>query len=497
MADLKRKSVRGGMVTITSQGLRIIIQLAATVVLARLLSPDEYGVMTMVLAITAFAGLFCDLGLSSAAIQKKDLSLALQSNLFWINVGTGSFLTVLVAIGAPLVAWFYGNPELTHVTRALSVTFLIGSIGTQHGAMLVRNMQLARKELAYLVGVIVNPVIAITLALLGYSYWSLVWGLLGASLVTTTMLFILSPFRPGRPSLGSGMQETLGFGANVTAFDFINYFHRNLDNILIGRVWGAHTLGFYSRAYSLLMLPLVSLRSPIIAVAFPALSKLQEEPAAYRQYYLKITHMLALASMPLTAFLFVAAKPVILLALGPQWSAVVPIFSILALVGFVQPVITLWGIVVLSQGLGRRYLHLGIFNTLCSALGFLAGLKWGALGVAAGYAVVTYVTAYPILRWAYHGTPVSFRDFCSSTAQPFLASIAAALLCQMASQPLAALPPLLWAASVGTLFLVIYVIVIRLLPGGKADFTMLSNLLKPLVSKFGFLQRFASRISGS
>ena len=167
MADLKKKSVRGGMVTMVSQAASIGIQLTSTVVLARLLSPEDYGVIAMVMAVTSIAGLFRDLGLSSAAIQKKNLTRAQQSNLFWLNVVMGSLLTTIVAVGSPLVAWFYGKPELTAVTLALSASFLIGSIGTQHGAMLVRNMQFGRKAAATITGSVVSLVIAITLALNG------------------------------------------------------------------------------------------------------------------------------------------------------------------------------------------------------------------------------------------------------------------------------------------------------------------------------------------
>lgn len=132
------------MISFATQGASVIIGLASTIVLARLLSPDDYGVMAMVVAVTAFAGLFRDLGLSSAAIQKQTLTNAQQSNLFWINVALGSTLTVLLAACAPLVAWFYGKPEVLWVTVALSASFIISSFGTQSGALLVREIRSGR-----------------------------------------------------------------------------------------------------------------------------------------------------------------------------------------------------------------------------------------------------------------------------------------------------------------------------------------------------------------
>ena len=468
LADLKRKSVRGGAVTILSQGATIGIQLASTVVLARLLSPSDYGLIAMVASITAFAGLFRDLGLSWAAIQTKNLTRAQQSNLFWLNVSMGTMLTAIMAIASPLVAWFYGQPELLPVTLASSIGFLISSIGSQHSALLVRNMQLGRQAVAGISGALVSLGITICLAINDWAYWSLVWGGLAGMTTTTFLLVSLSPFRVGLPSRGTGMREMLNLGANVTAFDFVNYFHRNLDNLLIGKSCGTNALGLYNRAYSLLMFPINNIRGPINTVGFPALSRLQDRPQDFRHYYLQMVRLVALASMPFTAFLFVTAKPVIEIILGAQWTGAAPIFAILSTVGFVQPTITLWGIVVLSRGMGRRYLHLGIFNTICSALGFLAGLPWGPEGVATGYAVVTYLTAYPILRWAFHGTPLRISDFIEATFRPFIASAAAVVLCFMTSPAIKNLSPFLWICASGGIFVLSFLLLLRSLPGGRS-----------------------------
>lgn len=427
MADLKRKSVRGGAVTMVSQGVTIAIQLASTVILARLLSPEDYGVMAMVMAIVSFAGLFRDLGLSSAAIQKKDLTRAQQSNLFWLNVGMGTLLTMLVAAASPLVVWFYGKPELLGVTVALSFSFLIGSFGTQHGAMLVRNMQFGRKAIAGISGSIVTLAIAVILALQGFSYWSLVWGNLAGGLTTTTLLFMLSPFRPGWMARGTGVRDMLKFGANITAFDFVNYFHRNLDNILIGRFVGAGALGLYSRAYALLMLPINSIRGPINAVGFPALSQLQDRPEEFRKFSRKITGIIALLSMPLVAFLGVSSFWIIPLVLGPGWEESISIFSILAIAAFFQPVSSMRGQVMLSVNRADRYLRWGVANAVLTSLAFVIGLRWGVHGIAASYAIANTLILYPSVRYAFSGTPVRTRDFFLPLLRPAGASLGAVL----------------------------------------------------------------------
>ncbi len=370
VADLKRKSVRGGAVTMLAQACSIIVHLVSTLVLARLLSPDDYGVVAMVLAVTGFAGLFRDLGLSSAAIQKKDLTHAQQSNLFWLNIAMGVFLTLIVSAASPLVGLFYQKPELVSVTCAMSASFIIGAVGTQHGALLVRKMQFGRQAIANISGAIVTLLVAITFSLQGYSYWSLVWGSLAGAFVTTCLLYLLSPFSPGRPSKGSGIRGMLQFGANITGFEFVNYFHRNLDNILIGRFWGPDALGLYTEAYRLLMLPISAIRAPINTVAFPALSRLLEHPEAYRSYYRRVTAVVAFLSMPLCALLFATSRPAIEFLLGKQWLGVAPIFSWLAVTGFIQPVAGLRGLVMLSNQHGKAYLYWGIFNAIFVSIGF-------------------------------------------------------------------------------------------------------------------------------
>lgn len=423
LENLKNKSVRGGAITIASQGVSIAIQLTSTAVLARILTPEDYGIMAMVLAVTAFAGLFRDLGLSSAAIQKQALTHGQQSNLFWLNTAIGTLLTLLVIFVSPLVAWFYAKPELVRATIALSFTIVISSAATQHGASLAKEMQFGRQAVATVTGAFAGLTVSIALALSGLSYWALVWGSIMNAITTTVLLWALSPFRPGLPSKGSDILDMVIFGANISAFNFVNYFQRNLDNILIGRFWGPGPLGLYSRAYSLLLFPITSIQGPINTVAFPAMSKLQDEPEALRRYYLKTTSLIALLSMPLTAFFFVASRPIIELVLGPQWSGIAPIFSCLALAAFIQPTTGFVGSLLLSLGQGRRYLSCGLFNAVVLSICFIIGVRWGPIGVAIAYALGNYLLLYPYLSWAFRESPVSFSMFAKACAFPAIVSL--------------------------------------------------------------------------
>ena len=417
-SDLKRKSVRGGIVTIGSQGITVAVQLVSTVILARILTPEDYGTLAMVTAITAFAALFRDLGLSSAAIQKKGLTTAQQSNLFWLNVLAGTVLTAVIAACAPLVARFYGKPELLNVTLVLSLSFIITSLGTQHGAMLVRRMQFGRSSGARISGALATLGVSVVCGLRGYAYWSLVWGTLAGAIVTTLMLFVLSPFSPGLPNRGSGVRELVGFGANVTAFNFVNYFSRNLDNILIGKFVGADALGVYGRAYQLLMFPIINLRAPIQAVAFPAMSQLQDDPEELRDYYLQTTELLAFLTMPIICWMAVVSDSLIYYTLGSNWMEAAGLFRWLAVAAFIQPVTSLSGSLLMSIGDSRRYLIIGCTVSLAVCVAFFVGIFWGVTGIVISYALINWIVLYPWLTSSFNGTLITFFSIVKTCALP-------------------------------------------------------------------------------
>lgn len=471
------------MVTMISHGVTIGTQILSTIILSRLLSPADFGILAMVLAVTAFAGLFRDLGLSTAAIQKQDLTDSQQSALFWINIAMGLVLGLIVAALSPLVASFYGRPEVRNVTLVLSLVFVLGSLGAQHRARLTREMSFGKIGAANILGQLVSLMVAVTLAMQGAGYWALVWGNLLAAGSTSAALFFLSPFRPSLPSRGSDIRQLVGFGAHITGFEIVNYFHRNLDNMLLGRFWGAEVLGHYSRAYQLLMLPIHALRTPINTVAFPAMSQLRADPEGFRIYYRRVSSMLAILSMPLTSFCFLAAEPIIVLALGEQWIGVAPVFSILAISGFIQPVASLRGLVLLSTGQSKLYLKWGVINAVCVSVGFVIGVRWGGVGLAVSYAIVNYAILYPSLKLTFKNSSVAPRDFFSSIARPSAASIIAGAIAYVAMSILSATTEVEHLLISSGIFALVWIITYLALPGGKQELEQLIALVGQISSR--------------
>lgn len=479
-ANLKKKAIKSGAVTMSAQVITILIQLVSIVTLSRLLPPADFGIIAMITAITAVMGLFRDMGLSTASVQKGQLTYEQTNLLFWLNVATGTALMIIVMALSPVIAWFYKRPELQSVTLLLSITFLLSSLGAQHAALMQRELRFKPKAIADISGALLTLLTSVTLALHGLGFWALAWGAVAGTFTTSFLYFSSSKFKPGLPKRTNGVRQMLGFGANVTAFELVNYFSRNLDNVLIGRIWGAEALGFYSRAYQMLMIPISSLRTPINAVAFPVLSKLKNEPDEFRRYYCQITALLAFLSMPLMGFLSVNAADIITLALGNQWIEVVPVFVLLGLTGFIQPVASLRGLVLLSLGKSSRYLKWGIINAAFVCSGFFIGVTWGAFGVACAYAIVNYAILYPSLLYIFKDTPIKPIDFLTSIAVPSIASIVASIGNIAVTNYYSTKESASNLILAGCIYSTLFGLCIYILPTGREKFNFYIQLIKKI-----------------
>ena len=222
--EIKKASVRGGMIEFASKSTSFLIQLISTITLARLLTPEDFGLVAMAMSINLFANIFRDLGLSSAAIQKKDLTHDQQTNLFWLNVLVGIILTILVALSAPLVSAFYRLPELHIAVVLMSFSFIIYSTGAQSQAWLYKNLRFGLSTIISIIGSLFTLIVSISLAILNYSYLSIIIGTLSGAIVSSALLLCLSGFIPSWPKRNTGIRPLINFGANVTVFNFVNYF---------------------------------------------------------------------------------------------------------------------------------------------------------------------------------------------------------------------------------------------------------------------------------
>lgn len=429
--NIKIKSLRSIAVTMTSQGLQFAIQIVSTMILARILTPADYGIIAMVVTITGFADLFLYLGLATATIQRPDVNHDQVSTLFWINTGMGILLTFIVAGFSPAIAWFYDSPKLLWVALSLSTVFLINGSSVQHQALLTRQMRFISLAAIQIGSICVGLMFAVFFALKGYGYWALVFNNIIAALCAAISSWMATKWVPGLPRPVEGVGSMIKFGLDLFYFNIIDYFYKNLDKILIGKFHGSCSLGLYSRAYQLMMMPITNLKNPMVQVVMPALSRLQNEPEAYRNYYIKFLSALAFVTMPIVAFLYVCSDQIINIVLGTQWMEASQLFKILAFVAFVQPVSSTSQIVLVSTGRTRRYLVLGVLSSAVICIAFIAGIPWGAKGVAFSYAAGSYLLIPPMIYLSFKNTPIKFEDFIFAVFKPFFSSLIMAIFVSM------------------------------------------------------------------
>jgi len=310
-----------------------------------------------------------------------------------------------------------------------------------------------------------------------------VFNSLTISIITVVGGWWASGWVPGLPSRKSGVGDMVRFGTDIVGFNIVNYFSRNLDNVLIGKYYGSSSLGFYSKAYQLLMMPVTNLRDPMNRVAMPALSRLQNEPEQYRNYFKKYVSILGFISMPLIVFMFVFSDNIINLVLGSQWGEASELFKILALAAFIQPVASARGLILLTTGHSRRYLVLGVCGATVTSLAFVLGLPWGAEGVATAYVIQGYVVLLPFFILSCRNTPVDVRDFISSVFKPVFSSIVMGIGCYYLLQVTGSFPDI-YVLTISFIFAVpIYLLALMVVSGGSKDVLEYLSYIKVVFGK--------------
>ncbi|HSS98942.1 MAG TPA: lipopolysaccharide biosynthesis protein, partial [Terriglobales bacterium] len=330
LKDLHGRSFRGGIAILFGQGAKFLLQTVSTVIMARLLRPADFGLIAMVSAFIGMIGLWTDLGLSNAVVQRAKITHAQVSALFWINCALGAAVMLIVAALSPMVAWFFHEPRLVGITLAISSVFFLAGLTVQHRALMRRQMRFIAINVIDGVSLAVGIAIGVIMAWFRFGYWSLLGMQIASSLSTCILCWVACDWRPARFQRRVGMRSMVAFGANVTAYQVLNYMTRNFDNVIIGRFIGAIALGVYSKAYGLLMLPLTQINWPLSSVMLPALSRLQDNPSEYTKLYLRATRAMALITLPIIVFTAFLAHDTVHVMLGWQWSNAAPIFRLLA-----------------------------------------------------------------------------------------------------------------------------------------------------------------------
>lgn len=428
-ADLKKRSVKGGVNTVFAQLLSFAMNMSSTAIMGRLVAPESFGVVAMVTAFAGFVTIFKDLGFSSAIVQNKDITQKQVSTLFWINSLIGLAISLIIVALGPVLVWFYDESRLLHITWAYALSIFVSAIALQHHALLKRQMRFKRISFIRILATAISIVLGIVLAILDFDYWAVVAIPISYTVASSALTWAYCDWRPSFAFDISRITSLMRFGSGITGFELVNYLSRNLDNVLIGRQVGAVALGLYSKSYQLLMLPITQLRAPLNTVALPAMSTLQSQRHRYKEFYDRYVFLLAFFSMPMVVCLFVFAEELILTVLGSQWIEAAYIFQLLALAAFIQPVAGTRGVIMITMGQTRKYFVWGVVNAFFTVLGYFIGINWGVTGVAISYIIVNYVLLVPSLYWGFKDTPADVYSFFKEAAYPFCFSVVSGVVC--------------------------------------------------------------------
>lgn len=425
LQDIKAKTIRGGAVALSVQGVKFALRTGSMIILARLLTPNDFGLVAMVTGVTSFFAIFRDVGLSVATVQRPSITHEQISTLFWVNLSVGAMLTAMCLALGPILVRFYHEPRLLWITIGIAGMFFFTAAGVQHQALLQRSMRFGTLGIIDLISLTVSVLIAIGMALANCGYWALVGMTVSLPLVNAIALWIANPWLPGLPRRGCGVRSMLHFGGTYTFNMLMVYIAYNADKILLGRFYGAEPLGLYSRAQTLINLPTDQLNSAIGNVALPTLSKLQGDPPRLKSYFLQGYGLVLSVTIPITVFCILFAEELIYVLMGAKWAAAVPAFRLLSPTVLALALINPFGWLMFAKGQAVRSLYMSFVLAPLVILAYWVGLRYGPNGVAIGYSAMMALLTVPFILWSKAGSPITGKDTLNAIKKPALAGILA------------------------------------------------------------------------
>ena len=420
MTSLARNALSGVRWTTGSTVAGQVIFFITSAVLSRLLSATDFGQMGMVLFFAGFLTLFNQMGYGMALIQKQGANQTDFSTVFWMNMGLGVVLFALFAGGAPVLARFYGEPDLAPLCRVLALQYPLTALLLVHNTLMRREMRFRLLAFIGTAGLLSGAVGGIVLAVYGYGVWSLVFRLLIEMLVKLVLSWMLVRWRPSLCFSALSLSSMRKFSLNTLGLTLYDFSTRRNDTLLAGKLIGAAPLGVYTRAMPTFMEPLTATPNILSQVMFPVLSRLAPEPLRLRAAYVRALGMTALGVMPLTLGLAATGDDFIRTVYGPNWDGAISVTRLLAIIGLAQTVVSsaAWAL----QALGRTdtLLRIQIASGCCQMAGLAAGAMRGAiLPMAIGYAAGVFISFFPVMAIANRSIGLADGRWARSLVGPF------------------------------------------------------------------------------
>lgn len=400
---LKKKALVGASFSVFAQTLNYIIQTIGTIILARILSPEDFGLVSMAATFSILFQNFGVNGFTEAIIQREDMTEEQLKKLFWVNLSIMAGLTLFFVVMTPAIAWFFGEESLKSISKGMALAIIFSGLGTCPMALLSRNMRFNLSAIAQVLGALISTSLAIGLAVEGLGVWSLVLRWISLPLVTSISAWIFCRWKPGIPAQGTSIREILVFGYKTYGNFILSYIRNNLDKVLVGKAFGKSPLGHYDRSSQLSTVLPNQLTYALSGVGLATLSRLVNDPPRYRAFVFKAISVLAFIGFPGSVLFTLLGKDIILVLLGDRWGFAGDIFTALGpgIGAFVIYNVNVW--LHISLGRADRLLKWGFVVLGVCVVSYSFGLLFGPVGVAVAYSAMFYMLLLPAL--AYAGKP--------------------------------------------------------------------------------------------
>jgi O-antigen/teichoic acid export membrane protein len=414
-----------------NQVIKQTMNISIGILLARLLNPEDFGLLGMATVITGFIQLFNDFGFGSALIQKKEISKNDIASVFWFNLGTGVFFFLILNACSFFIASFYQKPELQKIIGAISWVFIIQSLSYVQATLFRKQLNFKAIFISDTISMILSGIIALYLAYSGFGVWSLISQLLLNSIFNLILLWLLSSWRPNFIFSFSAIKSMLGFSLPLMGSTALGYILGNLDKLFIGKYLGSASLGLYTRAYSLMVFPVGQVSGVVSQVMFPSLAQIQDDIPRIRQIYIKMNQIISAITFPIMGAAFLLAEPFVLKVLGEQWFNMVPVFKVLTFVGAIQSISTLIGNIYLALGKMTLYLKINFYSGIFFSIASIIGIQFGIMGVTYAFAIATLLIAIPQWIITVFQIDLNFVTYIKSWLPNLIITIGCVAICSV------------------------------------------------------------------
>ncbi|MEW8084031.1 MAG: lipopolysaccharide biosynthesis protein [Candidatus Thiodiazotropha endolucinida] len=427
-SNLKDRTIKSTAVSLMAQAIKLVLQLCFIAIFARLLEPSDFGLIAMITIFTTLGMTIMEGGLSMATIQRETITHAQVSNLFWVNLALGAFITTIAILVSPIISWIYNEPRLILIMTALSVSFIVGSLSIQHEAILKRHMRFKALSFIDVSSLTIGNCAGVLAALNNLGYWALVYIPITTYIIKIALCWWMVDWRPSSFTTKSGTKPLLGFGIDLTAGNFITYFTNNITPFLLGFLGGAHFLGLYNRSFNLASIPKAQALMPVMKVLQSTLARVATDPERLRKYSLSIMSKIAIVTMLISLIMFLSAEWIILILLGDSWEEAVPILQLLAIATIATPITILTATVLVAVGETRALLKWKIITLTILLIAVAIGSNWGVWGVLWGATLSAVLIRVPLFFiYAEKYQPVKAKEFAGVVLPPIIFVILIAL----------------------------------------------------------------------